>query len=125
MNTVVYYGRKPDRDLIRRLEFAFDVDKPVGEEFAFDLSRYQERRHSTYLAEVEADLSVCDPPPKKRILGFDSVVFDRKLWKADVVITTPEVVSGGNHAELEAVEWQVLVMDECHRLKNSQSKVRN
>ena len=40
-----------------------------------------------------------------------------------VVITTPEMLVADDANELEAVNWEVLVVDEAHRLKNHNSKL--
>jgi len=42
---------------------------------------------------------------------------------ATVVITTPELLVADDWAEMAAVDWQVLVVDEAHRLKNHNSKL--
>lgn len=42
---------------------------------------------------------------------------------AKVVITTPEMLVADDWAELAAVNWEVLVVDEAHRLKNHNSKL--
>ena len=41
----------------------------------------------------------------------------------DVVITTPEMLVTDDYAELAAIKWEVLVVDEAHRLKNHSSKL--
>ena len=43
--------------------------------------------------------------------------------KFHVLLTSYELI-GIDTATLQSVEWQVLVVDEAHRLKNNQSKVR-
>jgi SNF2 family DNA or RNA helicase len=42
---------------------------------------------------------------------------------ATVVITTPEMMVADDWAELSCVEWEILVVDEAHRLKNHTSKL--
>lgn len=44
-------------------------------------------------------------------------------WMVDVVITTPEIVVSDDASELMQVGWEVLVVDEAHRLKNHTSKL--
>ena len=43
----------------------------------------------------------------------------------DVVITTPEMLVTDDYTELTAIDWEVLVVDEAHRLKNHSSKLAN
>ena len=43
--------------------------------------------------------------------------------KFQVMLTSYELVSIDN-ATLQSLDWAVLVVDEAHRLKNNQSKVR-
>lgn len=40
-----------------------------------------------------------------------------------VVITTPEYLITDDSSELQAVDWEVLVVDEAHRLKNHSAKL--
>jgi chromodomain-helicase-DNA-binding protein 7 len=44
-------------------------------------------------------------------------------WMTTVVVTTPEMLVADDWAELAAVKWEVLVVDEAHRLKNHNSKL--
>jgi SNF2 family DNA or RNA helicase len=44
-------------------------------------------------------------------------------WMTQVVITTPEILVADDWQELAAVNWEVLVVDEAHRLKNHNSKL--
>jgi SNF2 family DNA or RNA helicase len=44
-------------------------------------------------------------------------------WMAQVVITTPEMLVADDFKELTAVHWEILVVDEAHRLKNHNSKL--
>ena len=46
-----------------------------------------------------------------------------KTWMIEVVITTPEMLVTEDFAELAAVKWEILVVDEAHRLKNHNSKL--
>lgn len=44
-------------------------------------------------------------------------------WMIQVVVTTPEVIVADDWQELAAVNWEVLVVDEAHRMKNHNSKL--
>ena len=44
-------------------------------------------------------------------------------WMAEVVITTPEIMVADDWQELAAVDWEVLIVDEAHRMKNQNSKL--
>lgn len=46
-----------------------------------------------------------------------------QAWMVDVLITTPEIMVAADAGELASVEWDVLVVDEAHRLKNHNSKL--
>ncbi len=46
-----------------------------------------------------------------------------KIWMVQVVITTPEYLMTDDSSELEAIDWEVLVVDEAHRLKNHTAKL--
>ena len=41
----------------------------------------------------------------------------------EVVITTPEMLVTEDFRELAAIDWEILVVDEAHRLKNHKSKL--
>ena len=41
----------------------------------------------------------------------------------EVVITTPDMLVADDFAELAAAKWEILVVDEAHRLKNQHSKL--
>ena len=96
LNTIVYHGSAKDRELIREHEFAFECDRPKSG-VAFN---------SSYLKK-------CMPRGKSKL---------ERQWMVQVVITTPEILVADDFSELTSVEWEVLVVDEAHRLKNHQSK---
>jgi len=96
LNTIVYSGSADDRFTIRRLEFAFEEDRP---------DKYHPKQK--YLAKCH----------KKGCKG------NLKTWMVQVVITTPEYLIADDYSELEALDWEVLVVDEAHRLKNHASKL--
>lgn len=43
-------------------------------------------------------------------------------WMAEVVLTTPELLCADDYTELTAIDWEVVCVDEAHRLKNHNSK---
>lgn len=97
LNTVVYHGSYDDRILIREHEFVYEQDRPAGA-IGFN-QRYLQKC-------VRKKKSKADSP-----------------WMIDVVITTPEMMVCDDSAELASVEWELLVVDEAHRLKNYSSKL--
>ena len=97
LNTFVYHGSAQDREIIREFEVAFQCDRPkngVGFNQNF--------------------LRKCMPKSRSS--------FER-TWMAQVVITTPEMLVTDDFVELTTIEWEVLVVDEAHRLKNHNSKL--
>lgn len=97
LNAIVYHGSAKDRELIREHEFAFECDRPKSG-VAFN---------SSYLKK-------CMPRSKSKL---------ERQWMVQVVITTPEILVADDFSELTSVEWEILVVDEAHRLKNHQSKL--
>ena len=94
LNIIVYHGSAEDRKTMRHKEFAFPVDCPSG---GVGLNQL-------YL---------------KKCAGSKT----GGPWMVQVVITTPEMLVADDANELEAVNWEVLVVDEAHRLKNHNSKL--
>ena len=92
----MYYGSAEDREYIRNFEFAYEEDRPDDVHHS---SRYLAKCHKR------------NYPKYKR------------TWMAQVVITTPECLTSDDYSELQAVDWEVLVVDEAHRLKNHASKL--
>lgn len=43
-------------------------------------------------------------------------------WMAEVVLTTPELLTADDYTELTAVQWEAVIVDEAHRLKKHDSK---
>ena len=97
LNAIVYHGSAKDREFIREHEFAYPVDRPKDG--------------------VPANVRYL-----KKCMGKKKSRAER-IWMAQVVITTPEMITTEDFAELTAVEWEVLVVDEAHRLKNHSSKL--
>jgi chromodomain-helicase-DNA-binding protein 7 len=97
LNTIVYHGSASDRKIIREQEFAFQCDRP----------RNAVGINASYLRK-------CMPRSKKQ---------GEIAWMAQVVITTPEMLVTDDFVELANVEWEVLVVDEAHRLKNHNSRL--
>ena len=96
LNAIVYHGSSEDRRLIREHEFVFECDRPTKA-----------------LGFNQQYLKVC----LKKKGKLDSP------WMVDVVITTPEMMVTDDATELSAVDWELLVVDEAHRLKNHNSKL--
>jgi len=97
LNTIIYHGSSDDRKLIREHEFVYESDRPT-KALAFN-AQY---------------LKAC---LKKKANKLDSP------WMVEVVITTPEMMVTDDAVELSSVEWELLVVDEAHRLKNHNSKL--
>ena len=97
LNTIVYHGSAEDRKAIRENEFAYLKDRPQNAGGGIN---------SLYLKK-------CAPAQKP----------NQAQWMATVVVTTPEMLVADDWAELSFVHWQVLVVDEAHRLKNHNSKL--
>lgn len=97
LNAIIYHGDADDRKLIRQNEFAYTVDRPpsgVG-------------INALYLKKC------CN----KKSMKLESP------WMVQVVITTPEMMICDDCMELASVEWEALVVDEAHRMKNHNSKL--
>ena len=96
LNTIVYHGTAEDREYAREFEFAYEEDRPDK------------------VASNRSFLKACHPRKYKTW---------QKIWSIDVVITTPEMLIAEDYLELTNVSWEVLVVDEAHRMKNSKSKL--
>ena len=97
MNTIVYHGSAADRNALREFEFAYEADRPKS---GLGLN-------SLYLKKCK---------PKKLSSG-------ERPWMVQVVITTPEMIVTDDFVELTCIEWEAVVVDEAHRLKNHNSKL--
>ena len=96
LNTIVYHGSAKDRDYIREFEMPYSEDKPDSVPMN---SQYLKKCHKRNAAKWE------------------------RTWMVDVLITTPEMLVTDDFAELTAIKWDALVVDEAHRLKNHSSKL--
>lgn len=94
LNTIVYHGSAEDRHHIRQNEFAYLIDRPAS------------------IGANTVYLKKCTPAKK-----------GGGPWMANVVICTPEMLTAEDSHELAAVKWEVMVVDEAHRLKNHNSKL--
>ncbi|CAB9496158.1 CHD3-type chromatin-remodeling factor PICKLE [Seminavis robusta] len=98
LNTVVYHGSAQDRRYIREYEISHENFRPTdGVGF-----------NQMYLKK-------CLPKKNKNFVG--------NPWMAEVVITTPELITADDFMELTAVQWECLVVDEAQKLKNHSSKL--
>jgi SNF2 family DNA or RNA helicase len=97
LNTIIYHGSSEDRKYIRETEFA-----------------YPERRPKNGVGANQLYLKKC----KSSKVGGGG-----NPWMVQIVITTPEMLVADDSMELTAVDWDVLVVDEAHRLKNYNSKL--
>lgn len=101
LNTFVYHGSADDRAVCREYEMPFECDRPK------DTSNT-----SNFLRRCSAS----------RSRGKKATEKWRRTWMAQVVITTPEMLVTEDYTELTAVQWEMLVVDEAHRMKNHDSK---
>eukprot|EP00980_Cylindrotheca_fusiformis_P030319 scaffold24653_cov157-Cylindrotheca_fusiformis.AAC.3 len=108
LNTIVYHGSADDRAQIRQVEFAFPQDRPSQSAAAMG-------SNALYL-------NKCAGHTRSKQKGGGSSSMGGP-WMATVVVTTPEMLVADDWAELAAVRWEVLVVDEAHRLKNHNSKL--
>lgn len=97
LNAIVYHGSSEDRDHIRQLDMAYEADRPQGG-VGFN----------------QLFLRKCLPKRPSRA---------ESPWMFDVLITTPEMIVADDFAELTVIQWELLVVDEAHRLKNHNSKL--
>eukprot|EP00981_Chlorochromonas_danica_P016009 scaffold15198_cov338-Ochromonas_danica.AAC.1 len=110
LDSILYYGSQEDRELIRAYEF-------------------------TFLEPSSSSSSSSKKNKKKKKDG-------KKGYKVEVVITTPETCvaldvsppaggggGGGSSSayryrrELSQIQWDVIIVDEAHKLKNYESKL--
>lgn len=97
LNAVVYHGSASARSVLQNYEFFLSVDELAR---ADSISR----RKSFWGSKT---------PPRPR----------RDCFRFDVLITSYEMCSGNDYGKLARIPWQVMVVDEAHRLKNRTSKL--
>lgn len=93
LNAIIYHGSAKDRRKIREYEMAYEEDRPAT---------------------------------SNGVTGFLRRCKNRKgkaPWMVQVVISTPEMLITEDALELSSIDWEVLVVDEAHRLKNHKSKL--
>lgn len=85
LNTIVYHGTAQDREMIRKLEMAYECDRPR-----------QIRSNELFLRKCAGTRTNADGNP----------------WMFEVVLTTPELLCAGDFTELTSIKWECLVVDE-------------
>ncbi|KUF97119.1 hypothetical protein AM588_10009279 [Phytophthora nicotianae] len=99
LNAVVYHGSAAARDVLQNYEFFMSED---------ELLRADELTGKNV---INGKRTV--PQPK------------RNCYRFDVLITTYEMASATDLYKLAQINWQLMVVDEAHRLKNRNSKLSN
>lgn len=94
LNAIVYDGSAKNREHVRELEFTYEEDRVPRDDVAV----------------VSSLLKDCN-------LKSD------KLWMVQVVVTSHELMCTDDFVELTAHEWDAIVVDEAHCLKNHSSKL--
>ena len=97
LNTVIYHGTARDREIIRALEMVYESDRPK-----------KIRSNQLYLKRCASTHN------SSKALG--------NPWMADVVITTPELLTAEDFMELTVIQWECLIVDEAQKIKNFNSK---
>ncbi|KAG7383394.1 choline dehydrogenase 7 [Phytophthora pseudosyringae] len=98
LNAVVYHGSAAAREVLQNYEFFMSED---------ELLRADE------LTGKNTNGKRASPRPK------------RNCYRFDVLITTYEMASATDLYKLAQIDWQLMVVDEAHRLKNRNSKLSN
>ncbi|OWZ16646.1 Chromodomain protein [Phytophthora megakarya] len=98
LNAVVYHGSATARGVLQNYEFFLSED---------------ELRRADELSGKNNNDKRAAPRPK------------RNCYRFDVLITTFEMASATDLIKLAQIDWQLMVVDEAHRLKNRNSKLSN
>ncbi|KAG6574662.1 snf2 family nterminal domain containing protein [Phytophthora cinnamomi] len=100
LNAVVYHGSATARDILQNYEFFLSEDELLrADELSGKKTAINGKKAS--------------PRPK------------RNCYRFDVLITTYEMASATDLYKLAQINWQLMVVDEAHRLKNRNSKLSN
>ncbi|CAH0490644.1 unnamed protein product [Peronospora farinosa] len=100
LNAVVYHGSAAAREVLQDYEFFLSED---------ELQR----------AEKLSGKKTANSNGKRPLRP------KRNCYRFDVLITTFEMASATDLYKLAQIDWQLLVVDEAHRLKNRNSKLSN
>jgi SNF2 family DNA or RNA helicase len=98
LNVVVYHGTAKDRQMIREKEISHERFRPAGG-IGFN----------------QLYLRKCLPKKNSDQVGSP--------WMAEVVITTPELITADDFMELTAVSWECVAVDEAQKIKNYKSRL--
>ncbi|EGZ22731.1 hypothetical protein PHYSODRAFT_388148, partial [Phytophthora sojae] len=99
LNAVVYHGSAAARDILQNYEFFLTEDELL--------------RADGLSGKTNSNGKKAPPRPK------------RNCYRFDVLITTYEMASATDLYKLAQINWQLMVVDEAHRLKNRNSKLSN
>ncbi|TDH68795.1 hypothetical protein CCR75_005397 [Bremia lactucae] len=98
LNAVVYHGSAAAREILQKYEFFMSEDELV-----------------------RADELIGNSSSSKLATSRQK----RSCYRFDVLITTFEMASATDLYKLAQIDWQLMVVDEAHRLKNRNSKLSN
>lgn len=122
MYVVTYVGDKDSRAVIRENEFSFEDNAVRGGKKASRMKVRRRRREWKSVKQKETS--------GKKVCSNLSLSFGDFLQQKDVsikfhvLLTSYELITI-DMAVLGSIDWACLVVDEAHRLKNNQSKVRH
>ena len=123
MNAIVYHGNQAARDVLHKYEFFYKVRTTNA-----GLDACWPRGGAVGSADGSADLSHNGHTNAASASNLPSQGANGKPlpghWKFHVLIATYEMVMQGM-AHLRPVMWRAAILDEAHRLKSRNSKVRS